>query len=230
MSGRYLVARRLPGKNLEFLRIEGPFQYPRWVDSPRSAEVFGGARAAQLQTAFGGETVPFNEEDVGAVMKKLEQVLPPETARSGPQPYPFVLPQDWDKQYMVGIDFAKEEPPTRPDRRPPRSCVGDALSTSMMLYQLYSKRAAEVMAQATKQAEDGFIESATPLELDRAARGGVEIFVNKKRFLRKVSAEQIDKAIDAVLASDTVLTVTRVDPKPEPLPPNAIVITWDEDL
>ena len=115
MVGRYLVARRLPGKNLEFLRIEGPFQYPRWVDSPRAAEIFNGARAAQLQTAFGGETVPFNEEDVGAVMKKLEQVLPPETARSGPQPYPFVVP-DYDKLYMG--TFQPKEAPTRPDRRP----------------------------------------------------------------------------------------------------------------
>lgn len=86
----YLVVRKLPGRDPEFLRLEGTFQYPVWEGTPRKAEQFTPAKAAQAQQAFGGELL-LATGDLEDITKRVRALfdLTPSTSRNPFDPSPY---------------------------------------------------------------------------------------------------------------------------------------------
>lgn len=72
----FVVVREGVFSGRTYLRLDGPFEYPRWMTYPREATALSAARAAQYASIYGGVFCP-------AAFAVDVSIAAPETVRTG---------------------------------------------------------------------------------------------------------------------------------------------------
>jgi len=103
MTAGAVVVRKKAFSVLEYLALDGPFQYPRWVSSPRSAAVMTMARASGNASAHGGEALAFSG-DVEDLARRAEKLFNMSRDSSRETDQPRMVKGEWPRVVLGDFD------------------------------------------------------------------------------------------------------------------------------